>query len=83
MGTHVSPWCQMNVDQTITELSSLPVVERVRVVQAIWDSLPGDADLGVSPEQQVELDRRLAAHDADPDSSISREELLRRLKGDS
>ena len=75
MEAHDHPWCQMNVDQTITELSSLPVVERVRVVQAIWDSLPGDADVGVSPEQQAELDRRIAAHDADPDSSISRERI--------
>lgn len=73
----------MNLDQTITEISSLPVVERVRVVQAIWDSLPGDADLGVSPEQQAELDRRVAAHDADPGSSISREELSRRLESDT
>lgn len=73
----------MNLDQTITEISSLPVVERVRVVQAIWASLPDDADLGVSPEQQAELDRRVAAHDADPGSSISREELLRRLESDS
>lgn len=77
------PWCRMNLDQTITEISSLPVVERVRVVQAIWASLPDDADLGVSPEQQAELDRRVAAHDADPGSSISREELLRRLESDS
>ncbi len=78
-----TPWCCMNLDQTIIEISSLPVVERVRVVQAIWASLPGDADLGVSPEQQAELDRRVAAHDADPGSSISREELLRRLESDS
>ncbi|MEO1617384.1 MAG: addiction module protein [Planctomycetota bacterium] len=73
----------MNVDQTITEISSLPVVERVRVVQAIWDSLPGDPDLGVSADQQAELDRRVAAHDADPGSSISAEGFRRRLESDS
>ncbi len=73
----------MDINQTILELSNLPITDRVRVVQAIWDSLPGDADLGVSPAQQAELDRRIAAHDADPDSAISRDELQRLLKGDS
>lgn len=73
----------MNVDQTISDLASLPVNDRVRVVQAVWDTLPSDADVGVSPEQQAELDRRIAAHDADPSSSISREELMRRIQSES
>ena len=73
----------MNVDQTISDLASLPINDRVRVIQAVWDTLPQDADIGVSPDQQAELDRRVAAHDADPDSSISREELMRRLRDDS
>ncbi len=73
----------MNVDQTICDLASLPIGDRVRVVQAVWNSLPSDADVGVSSEQQTELDRRIAAHDADPESSITRDELMRRLQGDS
>lgn len=69
----------MNVDQTISDLSTLPVGERLRVVHAIWDSLPADVDLRLSTEQQAELDRRLAAHRADPSTSISHEELMRRI----
>ena len=83
MESNAHPWCRMNVDRTIADLASLPVVDRVRIVQAIWDTLPDDTDIGVSSEQQAELDRRIAAHDADPGSSISREELMRRLRGDS
>jgi putative addiction module component (TIGR02574 family) len=69
----------MNVDQTIADLSNLSIDERVRIVKAIWDTLPDDADLGLSAEQQAELDRRLAEHEADPLSAISHDELLRRI----
>lgn len=69
----------MNIDQTISELSALPVEDRLRVVHAIWETLPDDVDLRLSTEQQVELDRRLAAHRADPSTTISHEELMRRV----
>lgn len=32
----------MNVDQTISDLSTLSVGDRLRVVHAIWDTLPDD-----------------------------------------
>jgi putative addiction module component (TIGR02574 family) len=70
----------MNVEQTISNLSTLPIGERLRVVQAIWDTLPDDGGLVLTPEQQAELDRRLAAHQADPTTSISHDELVRRIE---
>lgn len=69
----------MNVDQTISDLSALPIDDRLRVVHAIWDTLPDDVDLSTTPEQQAELDRRLAAHRDDPSSAISHDELMRRI----
>ena len=70
----------MNVDQTISDLSNLPVADRLRVVHAIWDTLPEDIDLRPNTAQQTELDRRLASHRADPSTAISHEELLRRIE---
>lgn len=70
----------MNVDQTISDLSTLPVGDRLRVVHAIWDTLPDDVDLSPSVEQQAEIDRRLAAHDADPSTAISHDEMMRRIE---
>jgi putative addiction module component (TIGR02574 family) len=70
----------MNIDQAISDLSNLPVDERLRVVQAIWDTLPDDIDLPPGAAQQAELDRRLAAHRADPSTALSHEELLRRIE---
>ncbi|WP_047814599.1 addiction module protein [Rhodopirellula islandica] len=69
----------MNVDQAISDLSTLPVGDRLRVVHAIWDTLPDDVDLSPSAEQQAEIDRRLAAHDADPSTAISHDEMMRRI----
>jgi putative addiction module component (TIGR02574 family) len=71
----------MNIDQTISDLSTLSVDERLRIVQRLWDSIPPETDVTVSPDQRAELERRVAAHEADPESAISRDELERRLKG--
>jgi putative addiction module component (TIGR02574 family) len=70
----------MNVEQTIADLSALPVADRLRVVHAIWDSLPDDVDLSPSAEQQAEINRRLDAHEADPSTAISHDELMRRIE---
>ena len=70
----------MNVEQAISDLSTLPIVDRLRVVHAIWDTLPDDVDLSTTPEQQAELDRRLAAHRADPTTAISHDQLMRRVE---
>lgn len=70
----------MNVDQTIADMSHLPIVDRLRIVHAVWDALPNDVDLPPSAAQQAELDRRLAAHRADPSTAISHEEFMRRIE---
>jgi len=70
----------MNVDQAISDLSTLPVGDRLRVVHAIWDTLPDDVDLSPSVEQQAEIDRRLAAHEANPSTAISHDEMMRRIE---
>lgn len=60
---------------------ALPVSERIELVEAIWDSIAEDTQtsLDLSPEHRAELDRRLAAHRADPASSIPWEQVRERL----
>jgi putative addiction module component (TIGR02574 family) len=70
----------MNVEQTILEIATLPIDVRLRLVSAIWDTLPQDADVSPSALQQAELDRRLSEHRKDPGSAISHEEIMRRVK---
>jgi putative addiction module component (TIGR02574 family) len=70
----------MNIDQTISDVSTLSISDRLRVVHAIWDTLPDDVDLQPNADQQSEIDRRLAAHRANPSTAISHEELIRRIE---
>jgi putative addiction module component (TIGR02574 family) len=53
----------MNVEQTILEIAKLPIDVRLRLVSAIWDTLPQDADVSLSALQQAELDRSLWSPD--------------------
>jgi putative addiction module component (TIGR02574 family) len=50
-------------------LRSLPLDERIRLVEDLWDSIAADQQaLPLTPEQRAELDRRLDAYDADKNS---------------
>jgi len=49
----------------------LSIPERLELVEDIWDSIAQDADdFPLSDENKIELDRRLAAHRQDPESTI-------------
>lgn len=51
---------------------SLPISERIELVEDIWDSIAEETAVAVqlSVEERAELHRRLAAHRTDPSSSI-------------
>ena len=50
-----------------TKLQQLPVQERIRLVEDLWDSIAADEHaLPLTDDQQAELDRRLDAYEADP-----------------
>lgn len=57
--------------------------ERIELVEDIWDSIAQETTtpLQLSDEQRAELNRRLAAHNANPDSSIPWEQVRARLFG--
>lgn len=49
-----------------TKLSKLPIDERIKLVEALWDSIASDQmALPLTDEQKAELDRRLDAYEAD------------------
>jgi putative addiction module component (TIGR02574 family) len=50
----------------IANLRELPIDERIRLVEDLWDSIAADqATLPLSEEQREELDRRLDAYESD------------------
>jgi putative addiction module component (TIGR02574 family) len=52
-------------------IDRLSVAERLTLVQQIWDSIAAEAEQAPLTEaQKQEVDRRLAAHEADPQAAI-------------
>jgi len=50
----------------IGDLRALPIAERIRLVEDLWDSIAADqAALPLTDEQRAELDRRLDAYESD------------------
>ena len=50
----------------IENLRKLPIVERIQMVEDLWDSIAADqAALSLTDEQRAELDRRLDAYESD------------------
>jgi putative addiction module component (TIGR02574 family) len=48
------------------KLRELPVEERIRIVEDLWDSIAAEQkSLGLTSGQKEELDRRLDAYEAD------------------
>lgn len=57
-------------------IDRLSVAERVALVQEIWDSIAAEVEQAPLTEaQRQEVDRRLAAHRADPGAAISWEQV--------
>lgn len=63
----------------------LPAPARVRLAQDLWDSLTAEeleAELVLDDEQAAELDRRLAALDAEPQAGVPWEQLRVELEAE-
>lgn len=62
-------------------IKQLSVAERLDLISELWDSIPDSLDELPIPEwHRKELERRLAAADADPDAAIPWEEVRQRLR---
>ena len=64
----------------LTDVLALPVEERLKLVEAIWDSIAKVPEvIAVTPPQQAELDRRLDDYLRDPTSGSPWPEVKVRL----
>ena len=65
----------------VAEILELPIAERMRLVEAIWDSISAVPDaITLTDWQKRELDKRLAEYEADPDAGSTSEEVLARVR---
>jgi len=64
------------------DLSQLSVPQRLDLIALLWDSIPDSAEALPIPEShRQELERRLAAAEASPESGIPWEQVRQRLRG--
>lgn len=70
----------MNLDQTLSDLTSLPVAERLRAVEKLWDSMADEAPTSIPPEQRAEISRRVEAHEKHPEELLTWDQVLDQLR---
>jgi putative addiction module component (TIGR02574 family) len=59
------------------KLKELPLDERIKLVEDLWDSIAADQKaLPLTPAQRVELDRRLDAYEVDTNPGRRASEVL-------
>lgn len=65
----------------VAEILELPVPERMRLIEAIWDSIAAAPEsLPLTQWQIEELDRRLAEYESNPASGDTLEEVFARIR---
>ncbi|AGX88034.1 addiction module protein [Candidatus Symbiobacter mobilis] len=71
------------MNTTTLDFRSLPIAERIQLVEDIWDSIAENTAgaLHLSSEESAELHRRLSEHHNEPSSSIPWEQVRSTLFG--
>lgn len=70
----------MSID--LSDLHNLPVSEKLRIVEALWDDIGASEEpIVLQPWQRDEAQRRSNELKADPSIAIDRAELWRRVNG--
>ena len=64
-------------DTDVAEILQLPVEERLRLVELIWESLAADpSGVPLGDAHRAVIDERLTEHERNPDDVVSRDEVL-------
>lgn len=71
----------MDFTATLNEIKTLSIEERIRFVQAIWDSIAAEqAYTDITEAQKQELDRRNNDYEANPDNVMTWDEIKASIK---
>lgn len=64
-----------------SSLKNLPVRERIRLVEDLWDSIASDQGaLSLSSAQKAELDKRLRAYEVTKDPGRPADEVISEIR---
>jgi putative addiction module component (TIGR02574 family) len=71
----------MDITATLNQIAALSVQERIRLVQAILESIAVEQSYpDLSELQKQELDRRIDEYEANPDNVLTWEEVKTSIK---
>jgi putative addiction module component (TIGR02574 family) len=71
----------MDITTTLNQIITLSIQDRIRLVQAILDSIAAEQDyLDLTDAQKQELDRRIDDYEANPDNVLTWEEVKASVK---
>lgn len=71
----------MDITATLNQIAALSIKDRIRLVQAIWDSIAAEqAYPDLTQQQMHELDRRIDDYEAHPDNVLTWEEIRASIK---
>ena len=71
----------MDITATLNKIATLKVEDRIRLVQAIWDSIAAEqAYPELTDEEKQELDNRIAESDVNPDNVMTWEEVRNSIR---
>ena len=66
---------------SISDILELPIQERIRLVELIWDSVAAVPEaVKISPELRVDLEARMAEFEANPEAGYSWQQVKSCLK---
>jgi len=64
-------------DADVAEILRLPIEERLRLVELIWESIATDpAGVPLGDAHRTLIDERLAEHERNPEDVVSRRDLF-------
>jgi len=67
---------------SVDELRALPIAEKLKIVEMLWDDIAATEEpIVLQPSQFQEAQRRSDELKTDPSLAIDREELWRRVDG--
>jgi putative addiction module component (TIGR02574 family) len=71
----------MNLTATLAEIKTMNIDDRLRLVEAIWDSIIEDQGApALTDIQKADLSRRVAELDADPNNVLTWEQIKAHVK---
>ncbi len=72
----------MDITATLNEIAALSVEDRIRLVQAIWDSIAASQTYpDLTEMQKQEIDRRITDYETNPDDVLTWDEMKASIKG--